>query len=171
MTVLLASGINFLSFAQAKEKIATEFKNAAFLEIGGAGLLYSIGYERTWHSTKHFAATSGIGFTYVPSNIMVAFIESGVLLRHQNVALELGAALSFLSEGPRYGSFPSRNGNANTLFLVPRIGIRVFTNNQRWHFRAGYTPVREIQNNDNYYSPIDKQFYRWANIFTVARRF
>lgn len=158
--------------AQKKLDSIRHYNNAVYLEFGGPTLIYSIGYERTWYQQKWFAAMSSVGFSYIPAGITMAYIEPGVLFRHKNIALELGIALMDYTEGQQ--NEPNSSGGSNiakTLTLTARMGARFFTKNQRFHFRLGITPIKEIGNNSYSGNAKDNRPFLWYNVFTIGYRF
>lgn len=160
--------------AQKNPYSVRHFKNAVYLELGGPTLAYSFGYERTWFQNNRIAAISSAGFSYIPDGVTMGYIEPGILFRHKNLALELGIALMNYKERPHHGAdFPTSDGSgsAKMLNLSTRIGVRLFTKNQRFHFRTGILPMKEIWNNDLKTLPQDRRPFLWFNVFTVGYRF
>lgn len=172
LVIMLAFTIN--TKAQAKLDTIRHHKNAVYLELGGPTLIYSLGYERTWYKNKWFAAVTSVGFSYIPDGITMGYVEPGVLFRDKNVAFEMGIALISYRENSHSGTqfaTSDGSGSAKMLTISPRIGVRFFTKNQRFHFRTGITPSLEIWNNDPQGWPKDNRNFFWLNVFTFGYRF
>lgn len=160
--------------AQNNPDSVRHFNNAVYLELGGPTLAYSFGYERTWFHNNRIAAISSAGFSYIPNGVTMGYLEPGILFRHKNLALELGIALMNYKERPHHGAnFPTSDGSgsAKLLNLSARIGARFFTKNQRFHFRIGILPMKEIWNNELKTLLQDRRPFLWFNVFTVGYRF
>lgn len=172
--LLLAFFFGINCRAQKNPDSVRHFNNAVYLELGGPTLAYSFGYERTWFHNNRIAAISSAGFSYIPNGVTMGYIEPGILLRNKNLALELGVALMSYTERPSNGAqfaTSDGSGSAKMLNLNPRVGVRFFTKNQRFHFRTSITPFVEIWNNDPKGWPQDRRLFLWFNVFTVGYRF
>jgi hypothetical protein len=155
-TILLIFLFSTISFAQ--EEISSA-RNASYLEAGGAGLFFSINYERQLSKTPGFLWRIGLGGYseddfYVTYNTGFAYLFG--LNEEKNAFLEFGANLTIARE---YKGISEESRRAEIFEnIVPGLSYRKhFENNLL--FKAGISAVM----NENGLTP-------WLNL-GVGKRF
>jgi len=167
--LILFSFITFAAVAQQpkqKPSLPEYRDNSIYIESGGPGLTYSLGYETTFYHTRHFSAIANIGAGYLPvsGGISGIYFQPGALFHFGKSALESGIALSYLYQGSE-SDYPEEDG-AHLTTLVPRIGYRYTFNQNKCFLRLGITPLIIIDANQR-----DNGFVFWANVATFGFRF
>ncbi|MFK7947724.1 MAG: hypothetical protein AB8G11_09045 [Saprospiraceae bacterium] len=133
-------------FAQVEETIIDLGKrNAIMIEGLGHGFAYSINYERILVELPRTATTIQIGLSYYgePSGVIPFWMPVTVnqmFLTKENQYIEIGAG-RMLNDDGIYLSKDSFINEYRFDDWVFRLGYRLHSNNQKWVFRAAYTPI------------------------------
>lgn len=128
-------------------------KNLAYFELGGAGPLISLNYERYLGQEEDFSIRIGYGYatawdTYHTLPLGFYYLQK----MKRNNEFELGLVYTFLlnqNEPETYGA------------LFPSIGARIYNSTRTVFFRIALTPV--IGGEDSIY------VYPWAGVSVGIR--
>ncbi|SMG30114.1 hypothetical protein SAMN05661096_01938 [Marivirga sericea] len=137
-TILLIFLCASMSFAQ--EEIASK-RNASYVEAGGAGLFFSINYERQLSKTPGFLWRVGLG-GYSEDDFYVTYTTGFSYLfdlnEEKGAFLELGANLTIARE---YKGISEESRNADIFEnIVPGLNYRKHFNNDIL-FKAGINAI------------------------------
>lgn len=134
------------AFGQVKETVIDLGKrNAIMIEGLGHGFVYSINYERILVDLPRTATTVQIGLSYYgESGGVIPFwmpvTVNQMFLTKENQYIEIGVGRMFNDDG-----FVTIENNYINEYRfddwVFRFGYRLHSNNQKWVFRAAYTPI------------------------------
>lgn len=108
-------------------------KNVAYFELGGAGPLISLNYERYLGQEEDFTIRVGYGYATawdIYHTLPIGFYHIKKIKR--NNELELGLVYTFLlnqEEPETYGA------------LFPSIGTRIYNSKKTMFFRIALTPI------------------------------
>ncbi|MBS4014309.1 MAG: hypothetical protein KGZ97_11215 [Bacteroidetes bacterium] len=113
-------------------------KNSAYLELGGNGILYSIGYDRLYKITNYSKLTLGSGLTYIFSEYynrhrLWASPQINYLIGEKKF-LEVGIGLTIPVITDNYINMPPLIG-------FYRLGFRYQREDGGLQFRIGLTPI------------------------------
>lgn len=158
---LLASSILLLFFSvdllAQTAPVPFTAKNAAYLEIGGNGIVYSFNYERIFFQKGIFKSAARAGLTLFPLKrggknhlTTVLPIEIIGMLGRSKHHLELGIGISpnlipYSEIDPATADYTSVSYEYGT-FIPFRIGYRYQKSDGGFFFRAGYTPILDFPN-------------------------
>ena len=131
----------------AQEGKMFQDKNSVQLDLGGHGLFYSINYERILHNGERFNTAAQIGFSYYPpgTGVRDLWIPLGIneIFSFGNHHIEAGLGFIAIREAAR-----DPDNNPDYWFwsnmFSGRIGYRYQKPDGRFLFRAGFTPVLEV---------------------------
>jgi hypothetical protein len=145
--------------------------NAVYLELGGPGLIYSLGYEATFYHNRQLSIISGFGMEYlpVPGGGGALYIQPGALYHFgKNGAIEFGLALDYIFEGKeeRY-----TDGGSYITCIVPRLGYRCTFHENRVFFRCGLTPIMVMDDSESAAFSDKGRIIFMVNIATFGIRF
>ncbi len=121
-------------------------KNAVLLELGGHGNFYTINYERILYDIDFAKTTVQIGFAFygksedAPLPFWMPVTINQMFQLQGNHFLELGIGLMLVNDGI-YHRDNTFTDNYTFTNIVGRFGYRYHTPNQKWVFRASYTPI------------------------------
>lgn len=129
-----------------RAQIPTEYRNAAFLEFAGNGLLLSANYERILTTRPYFVLRAGFGI--YPSNPvkMTLPISYGYMLplnREKNQFIEAGLGLTYVQADVKLYQVIDYAGKApkvSHVQFIPSLNYRVHALNGSI-FKIGITPV------------------------------
>ena len=147
-------------------------KNNFGAELGGSGVFYSLYYEQVLVKKKNFRFNLKSGLTllnnidldgdhrYFASNIAGVNIAPNLLRVSKKHAWEIGLAIGyqhFWGKDPDYDDDPGAlyvlENWMHWLYVSPTIGYRRYSGNNRFYFRAAFTPVISLKTwrppNDN----------------------
>lgn len=124
------------------------YKNSIQAELFGHGLFYSIGYERLFINGQIFKTTGQIGLSYYPPKTGIIDLWIPVVInelfsfgKHH---IEVGIGHVFTNEAPRNNDYQMLRYEWGG-FLTARLGYRYQQPNERFIFRAGFTPFLEYR--------------------------
>lgn len=104
-------------------------EHGLYLELVGAGGLYSFNYE--YRPSEHVALRAGMGvFSGLGSAFWVFPLAVTALVGGRDHYLELGGGVTVVAEESYEPQFP----------LVPQIGYRYMDSSSRWLLRVMFTP-------------------------------
>lgn len=135
-----------LSFGQVEEiDLNINKRNTIMLEGLGHGFAYSINYERILLDLPRTATTIQIGFAYYGENNVAIPLWMPVTMNQlfqtkKNQYIEIGLGKMLNDDG----TYISRDSFINDYRFddwVFRLGYRLHSNNGKWVFRGGYTPI------------------------------
>lgn len=117
----------FKSWSQVDEIRTESFKNALYIEIGGAGHLYSLNYEHRILIRPNHRIAAGVGFSYynVLGDVTIGLLSASYVYGEKH-NLELGTSLGYIF--------------TEEFYFVPKIGYRLETTS-RYLIRAGFSPL------------------------------
>ncbi|MDP1803377.1 MAG: hypothetical protein Q8L81_18585 [Bacteroidota bacterium] len=163
----------FCQTTLSKDSVLHNYKrNSLFLEVGGQGGFYSIGYDRILEINGKIRHTSSIGLSYLffgvgsKTNLRPQIFSlpySNNIVFKNGFELGIGATILLYTETRTsyYHGGSSTNTDINPyLFAVPRIGYRYQKNTGGVFFRAALTPLIKLISGD-------PSFYRvlpWGGI-------
>jgi hypothetical protein len=122
-SAMLLFALSFNCFGQG-------YRNTFFAEILGSGYLYSINYEREFKNQF----VGRIGFSTFESDFVVPF-TLGKFFGKKSHHFEISAGFDFVN----YHS--SDEGRDNGIALTGFLGYRFQKPDNRFQFRAGFTPI------------------------------
>lgn len=159
------------TLAHTQEQSPQERKRAITFELGGIGVLYSLGYEKEVLQMKNASlyAGAGLGFWKIDAFHLGLNVQSGALYPiSKRGAVDLGIGLSTVHNIGKYGDrFLSRY---NDYYFCPRLGYRHDLGKQRkWFFKIAFTPLIDLINRED--QLIDRRFYWWGNPFSIGYKF
>ena len=143
MAIFFLLSIN--SFAQEKPQFNFLKKNSVQLDLGGPGLLYSIGYERIILNGSRFKTAGKIGAAYYPPAL--GFIEVWLpvsvseIISFGNHHAEVGIGYTFVND--KYTSAIGEESRKWDGFITPNLSYRYQKPQGRFIFKAGVTPFFE----------------------------
>ncbi len=112
-------------------------EHGLYLELVGAGGLYSFNYE--YRPSEHIAMRAGMAvFSVFDSAVWVFPLAATALLGGRDHYLELGGGVTVVAEESNGPQFP----------LVPQIGYRYMDSRSRWLMRVMFTPWLGTGNSD-----------------------
>ena len=121
-------------------------RNAFQLEIGGHGLIYSIGYERTFINSEKFKALGDLGIGVYPEKtgfivLWVPTVISGLISfdKHHLVA---GIGHVYTKDHFKKNEIPMTM-KSREHFFTGRLGYRYQKPGDRLFFEAAFTPFLE----------------------------
>ncbi len=163
----------FCQTALSKDSVLHNYKrNTFFLEFGGQGGFYSIGYDRILEINGKIRHTSSIGLSYlflgVGSNTelrpqIFSLPYSNNIVFKNGFELGIGVTIALYTETRTsyYHGGSSTNTEITTyLFAVPRIGYRYQKNTGGIFFRAALTPLVKLISDDPSFSRV----FPWGGI-------
>jgi hypothetical protein len=145
--ILLAVLILMVCSTHAQDTNKFVKLNSVQLELGGHGLVYSLNYERILLNYNRFKLAGQVGFSYYPP--FTGFIDywipisiNGMFsIRNHHIELGSGFIINRVSSRDFYNNAIDWDWEG---FLSARIGYRYQKPDGHFLFRAGFTPVLEI---------------------------
>ena len=146
----LAPALAAQQLQQEEQLVASAYRNnAVYLEFGGPGFLYSLGYERTWYQSRAIKVISSVGLGYTTTIngsyrtqewILRSYIESDILFRIGNSSyVELGLAFAYYRSNYDFDAAYNHEQ-----YLVPWLGYRNDFNSSRFFLKTGITPLFDM---------------------------
>ena len=124
------------------------YRNAVYAELGGAGLAYSVGYERHFGAQRAFVARAGVSAVWlVEANtreqlrLQALPVGFSWLYGRRAHRLELGLGLTAAFA---QSNLDTREGSLDTysfLAAVATVGYRYQPLSSRWFARVALTPL------------------------------
>lgn len=146
-------------------------KNSIYIELGGQGGIYSIGYDCIFDIKEKTKNSFSIGFSYVQGldnrNIVRVFVlpfsRNTIYFRY--LELGLGLTPAIYAELKKASTYKAVYVDAYTeitplLFLTPKLGFRYQKNDGGFFFRAALTPMFSLISNSFLY----RRVYPWAGL-------
>ena len=137
-----------------------KFKNSLFAELGGAGVFYSLNYDRAIPIKNRFGLLPGVGAslisTYERRDIYIP-IHLKAYYRLKELTFEVGAALTVNPRHyfPSYLSFGQDKQNYTNVALFGQLGLK-YDLSRRLYMGAAFTPLLfDFKEHPYYY------FYPW----------
>lgn len=167
--------IVFLIACVVQSPYAQNRRNSVQFELGGNGLLYSLGYERlAW---EEIALKAGVSFfrltekgTDKDFNIATLPIGVSYLLNISKARhfAELGVGANFICLSSTMNSYVRETD----YYLNPtaNIGYRYYSKNGRWIYKVSFTPfygtrpINDSRLNQQQFSLFGKGFQFWGGI-------
>lgn len=137
-------------FAQSTEKA---FSGAvAYLEVGGAGGVYSVNIENPFFDFGRWRGNVRLGYGQMhyrhPNNVFRTIPLGIHMFKHSgNHHAEIGAALSYIA-GYHYSEIFANSGSkmqSRGIFFVPMVGYRFQRPHGGLFFRVQYSPLIKIK--------------------------
>jgi len=144
--VMLSFGLQNSVAQEIDSTVTSRFKarNAVYVEIGGAAVVYSLNYDRLV-SVRHIWKVGGrvgvglLNFSLYDSRVTAEIYALKAIKGHAGRFFELG--LGGLYRAPRLISETPHTTDISTIGLVPRVGFRYQPLNGGTVFRIGFTPI------------------------------
>jgi hypothetical protein len=133
------------------------YKNALFLELGGNGYYGSLNYERA--NSKGITARIGF-FCLNPKDLFILPVTIGKVFGAGKHHFEIAGGVVFARNGDE--AISNTGSIEKFLYLTGFVGYRYQVMNQRFFFRAGFTPLWELY--DNFIDESPGPFYPWGGI-------
>lgn len=170
--VLFLVGICFL-ITSAGQTFEKEPKNAVHLEALGHGVLYSVNYERLLFTGKRFQTAAQIGIGYYGRNTSLVPLIAPITINErfrlkENHFIEAGIGVLFFDDAYLESGGDNR-GKYTIDDIIFRLGYRYQSPNDKWVFRAAYTPTLFIWRVENGPTIIE-DFMSWPGV-SVGYRF
>jgi hypothetical protein len=150
-----------------KSKARITAPSSIYLEIGGAGIFYSINYDRLL--TNNVALRFGFGYFGVPflaSLTAVPLTLSWFPFSNSTSPnkLEIGAGFDYINATvtPFFGDTPTRTGSA--VCLTGILGYRYQAPDGGFMFRAAFTPILFTDELQSLVGISNANFAPWAGI-------
>lgn len=170
---LLLTCIGSFAYAQNNIKEDSTYlkckKNTVYLELGGQGGIYSVGYDHINSIKPKRKNSLSVGLSYFRTEgndekmTIIALPLSQNVIYKNHVELGCGVTTAFIAE---YDTYYTHYGQSNytdvytLFFLTPKIGLRYQKDNGGFFFRAALTPLINLLPANEFY----RRVYPWAGI-------